>query len=445
MGNPIRVTDDTNSIHDIGSVIMSYQPYQNAFLNALVNRIGMTIVTSKLWSNPWNVFKRGYLEFGETVEEIFVNIANPQSFNPATAENNIFKRQIPDIRAAFHTMNFQKFYKVTVSQDQLRQAFLSWQGITDLIAKIVDSLYTGMEKDEYCTMKYMLCKEILNSHMHMVAPATSGEKDIIKKAREISSRLTFLNTDFNQAKVQNSTLRQDQYIIISAALEASVDVEVLAAAFHMEKAEFLGHLIIVDSFSDHDEERLYELFGDDAAYYGNTQSPTTKEAFSSAQKTLLGTIYFAIVDRDWWMVFDNLTQMTQNYNGEGLYWNYWNHTWKTFSVSPYANAVAAVASLGSITSVTVTPETATAVALADYQQAFSFSAAVVTSGIIDGSVTWSAAKGTAASLASGTKIDPSTGTLTIGEGQVAGTIVVTATSNADSTKTDTATVTVSGE
>ena len=35
LGNPIRVTDDTNSIHDIGSVIMSYQPYQNAFLNAL--------------------------------------------------------------------------------------------------------------------------------------------------------------------------------------------------------------------------------------------------------------------------------------------------------------------------------------------------------------------------------------------------------------------------
>ena len=32
-------------------------------------------------------------------------------------------------------MNYQKYYKTTIQNDQLRQAFLSWQGITDLIAK----------------------------------------------------------------------------------------------------------------------------------------------------------------------------------------------------------------------------------------------------------------------------------------------------------------------
>ena len=98
----------------------------------------------------------GYTEIGETIEEIFVNIAKPYEYDVAEAETKVFKREIPDVRAAFHTMNFQKYYKVTVSQDQLRQAFLSWQGITDLIAKIVDSLYTAMEKDEYVTMKYMI-------------------------------------------------------------------------------------------------------------------------------------------------------------------------------------------------------------------------------------------------------------------------------------------------
>mgnify|MGYP000075391992 FL=1 len=75
----------------------------------------------------------------------------------------MFKREIPDVRAAFHILNYQKFYKATISNDQLRQAFLSWQGITDLIAKIVDSMYTGANYDEFLTMKYMLARNILQA------------------------------------------------------------------------------------------------------------------------------------------------------------------------------------------------------------------------------------------------------------------------------------------
>ncbi len=48
------------------------------------------------------------------------------------------------------------------------------------------------------------------------------------------------------------------------------------------------------------------------------------------------------------MVFDNYEQFTENYNGQGLYWQYYYHTWKTFSASPFANAIAFVgAALGS--------------------------------------------------------------------------------------------------
>ena len=123
MPNPIDPLDNTNSIHNIGNFIMQYEARQNAFLNALVNRIGMVLVTSKMWNNPWAMFKRGYMEFGETVEEVFVNIAKPFSFDPQAAETTLYKREIPDVRAAFHQMNFQKYYKVTISNDQLRQAF----------------------------------------------------------------------------------------------------------------------------------------------------------------------------------------------------------------------------------------------------------------------------------------------------------------------------------
>ena len=45
MANPIQIYDNTESLHNIGQFIMNYQPYQNAFLSAIVNRIGLT--TSK--------------------------------------------------------------------------------------------------------------------------------------------------------------------------------------------------------------------------------------------------------------------------------------------------------------------------------------------------------------------------------------------------------------
>ena len=137
---PKADANDVESIRTIGAIIMDYPALQNEFLNALVNRIGRVMLTSKMYSNPIAFFKKGVLEYGESIEEIFVNIAKVQEFNPEIAEQEVFKRVVPDVRAAFHIMNYQKFYKATVTQEQLKQAFLSWDGVTDLIARIVDSI-----------------------------------------------------------------------------------------------------------------------------------------------------------------------------------------------------------------------------------------------------------------------------------------------------------------
>lgn len=176
------------------------------------------------------------------------------------------------------------------------------------------------------------------------------------------------------AGVKNATERGDQYIIIDTDTEAAIDVNVLAAAFNMDRAEFLGHLIIVDSFVDHDIIRLQELYGDDTAL---------RTDFSGLESDYGLAV---IVDRDWWMVFDNFQNFTQNYNGEGLYWQYWYHTWKTFSVSPYANAVAILPSdlIGSVTNMTLSPTTAT-VAKGGQAQ---FTATITKTGIVNASVHW---------------------------------------------------------
>lgn len=326
-------TADADSIREIGATIMDYPALQNEFLNALVNRIGRVILTSKSYQNPWAMFKKGFLEFGETIEEVFTNLAKPFQFDPAVAEKEIFKREIPDVRSAFHVLNYQKFYKATVSQEQLRMAFMSWDGVTSLISSIVESMYTAANYDEFITMKYLLCRRMLSGEMYWANPSSSPEviptKDIVKDIRTYSNLLTFLSADYNVAGVYNSTKKEDQYIIIPSALMAEIDVNVLAAAFNMDKVDFMGHVVLVDSFSKPDIARLNELFKDD---------PTYKE-FQLREGMELSYVAAVLVDKDFFMIFDNLQNFTENYNGQGLYWNYFYHVWKTFSTSPYANAV----------------------------------------------------------------------------------------------------------
>lgn len=416
-------TADAESIREIGAVIMDYPNLQNEFLSALVNRIGRVLITSKMYDNPWTMFKKGMLEFGETIEEIFVNIAKPYQFDPQVAESTVFKREIPDVRSAFHIMNYQKYYKATIQNDQLRQAFLSWQGITDLIAKIVDAMYTGANYDEFQTMKYMLAKHILNGQLYPVTiptVQTDNMKSIVSTIKSVSNKFEFMSSKYNLAGVQTHTKKAEQYLLVNSKFDAEMDVEVLASAFNMDKAEFAGHRVLVDSFGDLDIERLNLLFADD---------PTYKEIDDSDLQAL-DSIPAIIVDKDYFMIFDNFYNFTEQYNGEGLYWNYWYHVWKTFSISPFANNALFIPGTPTVTRVTVSPATANVSA----GQKVQLSAVVQTTDFAPQAVTWSVTSGENVTV-------NQSGVVTIGA-DASGEIVITATSVYDSEKSGSATLTV---
>lgn len=396
-----RIPEATqDNIREIGNAMLTYESTQNEFLNALVNRIARVIITSKSYQNPLRMFKKGVLEFGETIEEIFVNIARAHQFDPAVAEKEVFKREIPDVNAVFHKMNYQNFYKTTISNEQLRQAFLSYQGISDLIARIVDSLYTGSEFDEFLVMKQLIVDAANDGKMYAVTiPEVTPDnaKTIVAKIKGVSNSMEFMSTAYNSMGVLNYTKKENQIFLIDAAFDAMIDVEVLASAFNMSKAEFMGQRVLIDNFG--------ELTG----------------------------VYAAIVDKDWFMVFDNWIGFTENYNGQGLYWNYFYHCWKTFSTSPFSNAVLFTTETTAVTGVTVTPPTTNLVKGSSMQ----FTASVVTTGYVPKGVTWSVA-GATDTVSS---ITPD-GILTVPSTETNTTLTVTATSVYDASKKGTSTVTL---
>lgn len=395
-----------NNIREVGGAIMQFEGNQNEFLSALVNRIARVIVTSKMYENPLRMFKQGIMEFGETVEEVFVNIAKAHQFDPAVAETEVFKREIPDVDAVFHKMNLQNFYKATVSVDQLRMAFLSMDGVTDLVARIVDSLYSGANYDEFLTMKHLLVESIQGGKLFPIQVAgvdtkTNAESTTIT-IKGISNVLPFGSTKYNPMGVLTYTNKEDQFLIMDAKASAAFDVSVLAAAFNMDKVEFMGHVVMIDDFEN------------------------------------LTGVVAALVDRNWFMVFDNMLQFTENYNGQGLYWNYFWHVWKTFSTSPFQNAIVFTTNNITATGVTVNPATATVTPGQQVQLG-----AQVTGGYyMPQDVTWSIRSGDTTPKPVLSSVNPF-GLVSIANGEQNEKLIVTATSVYAPTVSGNATLTIS--
>lgn len=418
----------TESIINVGRAICAFQPRMNEFINALVNRIALVVLQGRSYSNPWAFAKKGVLDFGETIEEIFVDIADAHPFDPADAETTLFKREKPDVKSMFHAMNSQIFYPVTVSHDELRQAFLSLDGVTQLIAKIVERSYTAAEYDEFIMMKYTVARLALSGALPNAAtPAADSEANvsaIIKSIKRHLNRFQYMSKEYTISGVRNHVMPDEVYVITTADFDADSDVDVLAKAFNMDRVNWLGHHVGVDSFMfNNDElERLAMLLKNDKYYAEHPISQTDNEN--------LGKITCVLMDKDFFQVYDNLVKYEEINNGKGLYWNYFLHVWKTYSASPFVNVVMFVTVEESVTSVTVAGPAAVTKG-----GTYVYTANVVAGPFTNQGVIWSVNE------VAGVSIDQN-GRLHVG-GEATGSVTVTATSVVDGTKQGTLKVTIS--
>src|SRR5699024_9787033 len=119
-----------------------------------------------------------------------------------------------------------------------------------------------------------------------------------------------------------------------------------------------------------------------------------------------------LIDKDWYMVYDQLHKMRTIYNPEGLYWQYNYHVWQVLSVSRFANAVAFVSGdIAPVTQVIVDPT----IASIKQGRTHKFKAYVRENDGVERDVVWSL-EGTNGSTVQGSTIDDN-GVVTIGAEQ----------------------------
>lgn len=317
-------------IPKVGEILFGNPAHANEFINALVNRIALVRVQSATFNNPYQHLKKGYLEFGETVEDIFVGIIKAVKYDAEKAPSREFKRTLPNVQSVFHLTNWRVMYPITIEKQALRRAFTSADGVTNLISTIINQVYTSAEYDEYLLFKYLLIKAISHGKVYIQPIDTANMNSVAVAFRGKSNLLPIDMTGrFNENHVQNNTPINKQCIFMDADFNAKFDVEVLAGAFNMNKADFIGKLHLIDDFSSFDNERFEAI----------REESTGLEEVTAAELALMKDVKGVLLDEEWFQVYDNLFEFDETRVGSGLYWNYWLHAWKTISYSPFANAI----------------------------------------------------------------------------------------------------------
>ena len=321
----VPVVTDSTTIGEFGVPILDSQNLNvmNDFIS-LLKKIVYTAVYNKTFNNPLTSLEGERMPLGQFIEDVYVNPAHARGFN-VNDFAGLLQKYEAEVATQYLTINSDMQYCVTITREKVRNAFTSWDQLEGLISGMVNSLYNGAYIQRYNATKGLVTAAFTgNNVQHQTVSNPTDEqsaKALVRQLRAAFSKMQIPSTKFNawnKVKGGRMTLKtwsdpEDIVVLISADVEALVDTEVLAAAFNMSKADFLGRVIVVDDFNQYDDDGNLVVDG-------------------SAIKAM-------IADRAWFKIKTQDFAMDEFYNANNRTWQYYLNDVRMVNFSLFANAV----------------------------------------------------------------------------------------------------------
>ena len=321
----VPVVTDSSTIGDFAAPIIDSQNTNvlNDFIS-LLKKVVYTAVYNKTFNNPLASLEGERIPLGQFIEDVYVNPAKARGFN-VNDFAGLLQKYEAKIAVQYLSVNSDLQYAVTITREKVRNAFTSWDQLEGLISGMVNSLYNGAYITRYNQAKGLVLaaytgNNVIYENVTAVSDATTG-KALVEKLRATYTKMQIPSTRYNAwNKVKGGDLAlktwsdpSDIIVMISADVEAKLDVEVLAAAFNMSKADFLGRVIVVDDFSQYNEDGTVAVDG--------------------------SGIQAAIMDRAWFKIKTQDFAMDEFYNANNRTWQYYLNDVRMVNYSLFANAV----------------------------------------------------------------------------------------------------------
>ena len=333
----------------------TYTPDWDTFMGVFLQKIGLQVIRKSEFTNPFSPFKLAPMRLGSKIEEVAINLQKAHAYKNNAYD--VFNGDLPDTRIAWHSMNRHDYYSVMAPlEDVMRQAFISDYSLAQYLGSLVDNLITSDQADEYLIFKGLFGQYAANEGFYNVqvsdvltaADKAAASRELVSKMRAMYRKVKFPSSNYSP-EGRNAgliTVGGDVVLIMTADIEAAVDVESLAAAFHMEKADFLADsVVIIDEWP--------------------------REFANAGVQALM-------VDRDFFMVTDCLrTMQPAPINPCNLSQSFYYHVWEIVSYSRFvpaisfstASSTSLPATAAEVTELTIAPIDGTAInAITDQTQ-----------------------------------------------------------------------------
>lgn len=308
-------TDD--NFREVGTALLENEAQKNEFLDAFVYKVCFTEVNNRRYYNPWAVLKKGTKPYGGIKEKVHTNPVKGVKYDGSNTED-MLKVTKPDVKSAYFQRNREDKYPVSISDAQLKTAFISPHEFGNFHQSVLNAMYSGDEMDEYLLMRNAVSSVIADGKVLVIEVDYDGNPaELIKAVQTISRYWKYEKTDYASYNIQNAAAieagtktpvvtwcpPEKQVLLIREDVDVNTDIEVLAKAFNMGKTDFSQRKLGFDALEDPD-------------------------------------VLCVLSDEGWFEFEDDLYKVASFNNGSNLTTNYWLHHWETIGLNPLANVVA---------------------------------------------------------------------------------------------------------
>ena len=334
----VETADDAKAF---GEFVTGSGRYKELFWGILVNRIGMTLATGREFKNKLSQFRRGKLQMGDIIQTVWTGLVSPSGWTSDVASpGDVYRTNKPEARVSMVAVNSKLYYEVTKNDTELSYAFVSENGMYDLISKITERLITSEQVDDYIMMKWIMAKNLIANPDAVVGlgeqltdQATADR--LTKTMKQVVNDYPFMKTQYNEAHVPAPCPTDEIVFISTSKSRAALDVYALSKAFNLTYEQFLGQEVQIDSFGfdEFSLARLYEILDKNVEL--DLIRPYTP--FTDEELAYLDQITGAVVDKDWFMSWDRVYEMNSIYDPLHLNTNNFLVIHRIYSYNPFAN------------------------------------------------------------------------------------------------------------
>ena len=330
----VPVVTDSTTIGEFGLPILdaSNTAVLNDFIG-LLKKVVYTAVNTRTFNNPLAELEGERMPLGQFIEDVYVQPVNARGFN-VNDFAGLLQKYEAQIATQILSVNSDLQYPVTITREKIRNAFTSWSNLESFVTGIVNALYNGAYITRYNQTKGLVLAAYKGNNIQYETVSAVSDaataKALVEKIRATYSKMQVPSTKYNawnKVKGGELTLKtwsdpQDIVVLISADVDAKVSVQELAYAFNMSEADFIARRIIVDDFTQYNDDGTVAVDG--------------------------SAIQAVICDKAWFKIKTQDFAMDEFYNANNRTWQYYLNDVRMVNYSLFANAVAFVTSAPTI-------------------------------------------------------------------------------------------------